>query len=642
MKRAFILLYLLCQAAWVLASDTLHVVTHQREFVVTDPAQGVRAYPRWGVFPSAGVPIRKILLHVRFACPDSVRCADWDYLDAIRIRRTGGVNGPSRDFEIGRMLTPYGGAFGKDWHFTWDLDITDFSLLLRDSVEIVYNHSGFEPNQDRGWLVTLDFELIRGTPVAEPIRIEKIYDGNFRYGVPGQSIETALAPVGISRARGASFGKLKIYQTGHGDNPRDGCGEFCSKMRDIVYDGKRIDRRPVWKSCADNALFPQAGTWLLDRANWCPGYLQIPDEYLLPLHGRDTVDVNMEPYEYPNSQAVENITAYFIQYSRRVTRYDASIEDILVPSSRDIYSRVNPSCLPARVIIRNNGSRDLRFLDIGYGTLNGPTNHYAWKGRLAPGRHIEVTLPGPLPESRGDTIFLVSLTRPNHRPDEFPLDNRMEAHFQPPPVHPGSLVLVFQTNNQPQQNTWHLVNESGSTLYHRQFDSTQKNQLFRDTLHLQPGGYTLVIDDTARDGLEFWFNTRGGRGSVRLEDSTGNLVQAFESDFGSALTYAFRVSRDSSQWSPMNREPAVGLFPTLTTGRTVLDYYGGREKDVTVQILTDEGGRLIEAHHYYGLKAGSFTYDLSYRPAQRYYLKVFVDGQLRFTKRIRVVEKVNF
>lgn len=68
-----------------------------------------------------------------------------------------------------------------------------------------------------------------------------------------------------------------------------------------------------------------------------------------------------------------------------------------------------------------------------------------------------------------------------------------------------------------------------------------------------------------------------------------------------------------------------------------MDYFSGQPQDVTVQIITDEGAQLVEEHRYKNLKEGTFAYDLSYRPAQRYYLKVFINGELKFNKRIRVV-----
>lgn len=622
------------------ASDTLHVVSHNRVTMVTDPSKGFNEYKRWAVFPSAKTPVRKIVLHVKFACPDTMRCADWDYLDFISIKRLGGINGENKDFEIARMLTPYGGAFNKDWNFDWELDVTDFSLLLRDSVEIEYNHSGYEPNKDRGWLVTLDFEMIKGKPVAEPVSIKKIYSGSFKYGDTSAPIENFLKPVDFVREQNASFAKLRVYQTGHGDNEADECGEFCSKKREIVFNGDVIDTRPIWKKCGDNPLYPQAGTWILDRANWCPGYLQIPDEYLLPIKEKNTIDINMEPYETPKSQAVENITAYIIQYKKAATKNDAAIAAINIPSANKTGLRINPACNGASIVITNNGQNPLKQLAITYGTNGFAEKSFVWKGSLSFNQHTEIHLPGNIDAGKGDNVFLVTLSKPNGKADEMTGDNMMASHFVKAPVHGKDLVLIFQTNNQPQHNSYTITNSNGAVVYQHIFDSTEKNKLLRDSFHLQEGCYQLKIKDTAGDGLEFWYNLAGGRGYTRLQDAQGNLLKNFDSDFGSELTYNFIVSSDAKQWSEMNTEPAIGLYPTRTKDKTVMDYYNGIPQDVTVQIITDEGAQLVEEHHYKNLKEGSFTYDLSYRPAQRYYLKVFIGGTLKFNKRIRVVDQL--
>jgi hypothetical protein len=620
------------------AADTLHVITHNRETIVTNPSKGFNEYRRWGVFPSANTPVRKIVLHVKFACPDTMRCADWDYLDFITIKRTGGEKGANKDFEIARMLTPYGGAFNKDWKFNWEVDITDFSLLLRDSVEIEYNHTGYESNKDRGWLVTLDFEIIKGRPVAEPVSIQKIYGGAYKYGDSAASIETFLKPVSFAREKDAAFAKFRILQTGHGANRGDACGEFCSKKREIVFNGNVIDTRPVWKKCGDNPLYPQAGTWIYDRANWCPGYLQIPDEYLLPVKDQNTIDVNMEPYEARPSEAVENIAAYIIQYKKATTKNDAAILDIAVPATKGTYLRSNPACSNARIIIRNNGTNNLKSLQIQYGTNGFTPKRYQWKGDLGLNQQTGIELPGLIDANKTNNYFTVTLLKPNNRADEFSADNSMASRFEKVPVHGKELVLALKTNNQPQHNAYILQNSEGKVVYQKQFDSTEKNQLFRDTLRLTPGCYELLVKDTGDDGLEFWANPRGGRGFARLQDVKGNLLKQFESDFGSSIYYSFIVTNDPEQWSEVNTETAIGLYPTRTNGKTTLDFFSGKEEDVLVQIITDEGAQLVEEHHYKKLKEGNFTYDLSYRPAQRYYLKVLIDGELKFNKRIRVVD----
>lgn len=619
------------------ASDTLHVITHNKETVVTEPAQGNNYYKRWGVFPNKNIPIRKIILHVRFGCPDSMRCADWDYLDFIKIKRTGGVNGGDKDFEIARMLTPYGGAFAKDWKFDWEVDVTDFSLLLRDSVEIEYNHTGWEPNKDRGWKITLDFEIIKGIPAAEPVSIQKIYSGAFLYGDSAQSIEEKLPLVSFTKNTVADFAKLRVLHTGHGANPGDYCGEFCSKNRMIYFNGDLMDKRPIWKKCGDNPLYPQAGTWLYDRANWCPGYLQIPDEYLFPLQqNNNSINIDMEPYKVTKSEAVENITAYIIQYKKAVAQNDVAILDIIAPTTKQAHLRKNPVCVNPVVVIKNNGSRNLTSLKMNYGTKGFKEKTYAWKGNLAFGQSAEIILPGAIDAKNGNNYFSVSLQNPNKNKDAFPGDNSMGASFEKAPVHARSIVVVFKTNNEPADNNWKVTDAIGKTLYSRGFDSTQKNKLFRDTLNVKPGCYQFAVEDTSGNGLEFWANVRGGRGYVRLQDTSGNLVKNFISDFGNNVVYNFSVSDNPNDFSPLNTEASIELYPTRTTGKTELEYFSGTAQDVKVQIITDEGQKLVEEHLYKNLKEGSFTYDMSYLPAQRYYVKVFVNGELKFNKRLRV------
>ena len=92
-------------------------------------------------------------------------------------------------------------------------------------------------------------------------------------------------------------------------------------------------------------------------------------------------------------------------------------------------------------------------------------------------------------------------------------------------------------------------------------------------------------------------------------------------------------------FSPVNAETAIDLYPTRTSGKTTLDYFSGLPSDVTVKIITDEGARLVEEHLYKNVKEGSFVYDMSYLPPQRYYVKVYVDGDLKFNKRLRVEKR---
>ena len=635
----FILPFLTLAAnSWASPGDTLHVVTHSRTTIVTDPSKGFKTYAAWGKFPAAGIPVRQINLYVTLGCPDSLRCADWDYSDHVTIARAGGKHGQVKNYEIARMLTPYGGAFTKSWHFTWETNITDFSPLLRDSVEIVYTHSGYEPNKDRGWALTLDFEVILGTPAWEPVSIQKIYDGNFAYGDSTNSIENELVPVKFNTQSGTQYARLRVYQTGHGMDSA-GCGEFCNRYREILLDGELKDHKEMWKKCGDNPLYPQAGTWIFDRANWCPGYLVIPDVYDFQVKpGNHMVDINMQPYVNPKPSANESICAYIIQYKKPTNKNDLAIQDIMSPTDKQLYLRQNPACSNPEIIVENLGSSPVKEFSIVYHTKGFAQHQLTWRGNLGFHETTNVTLPGAIDAHEGKNEFEASLISPNGKNDQYPSDNRMRSIFTKAPVLGPELILQLRTNNQPEQNAYQLTDGDGNLVYERKLGSMQPNTTYADTFKLKPGCHNLTLVDTAGNGLEFWYNRKGGRGFMRLMNSEGQMVKNFDSDFGNSIIYNFEVSDDAQ--AAIDPEPAIGLFPTLTTGSTTLDYFSNKPEDVTVKLVTDEGGHLAEEHTYYQLKEGIFTYDLSTRPKQRYYLKVFINGELKFNKRIRVVEKL--
>src|SRR5574343_1387670 len=68
--------------------------------------------------------------------------------------------------------------------------------------------------------------------------------------------------------------KIKTRSSGHGFAGGDGtynCGEFCERLHNIWVDNTKVKEWNGWQECGDNPVFPQGGTWLYDRADWCPG-----------------------------------------------------------------------------------------------------------------------------------------------------------------------------------------------------------------------------------------------------------------------------------------------------------------------------------------------------------------------------------
>jgi hypothetical protein len=487
--------------------------------------------------------------------------------------------------------------------------------------------------------VTLDFEIVKGRPAWEPISIQKIYDGSFRYGDPAASIENLLKPVDFTAAKDAAFARLRVVQTGHGMDKPDGCGEFCDKYRELWVDGKLVDKRPIWKPCGDNPLYPQAGTWVYSRANWCPGNLMQPDLYELPVRGgsRHTVDLTMQPYTAASTpSADEVISAYLIQYRPATAQHDVALQAVVRPSLQDAYRRENPASMQPRIIVKNMGATPVRSLTVRYGPAGTAQQQYRWRGSLAPSASTVIDLPGSIAGRAGRNTFVAELLRPNGKTDQYTTDNRVASPYEAVPTYSGDLVVHLQTNNQPRQNSYTLTDGQGKVWRQRPAGSLKANALYRDTLHLPAGQYRFVLLDSASNGLEFWANPRGGRGKLRLLNTAGAMLKDFESDFGSSVVYDFAVGQPVA---PITAQTSFGLYPTSTNGPTTFDYYANFPEDLVVQLVTDPGDAVVEEHRYPQLKEGAFTYDLSRFPKGRFYLKVLVKGEEKYKKRIRLKER---
>lgn len=634
-KRAFLLfVFLVSCIQSTRAQETEHIISHNKETIVTNPSTGANSYKREVVFPAKNRQIRQIILNLRFECPDGMRCADWDYIDHIKIK-------PKNDtvsYEIARMLTPYGGRLPQDWRFDWEVDVTDFSSILRDSVIVDYIHTGYEDNKTMGWKVTVDFAITYGKPVAELLAMHKIYDGSFRYGDKSNPIENHLIPINLKSKAESVFGKVKILQTGHGMDA-NGCGEFCDKYREIRLNGQLIHAQQLWMDCGDNPLYPQAGTWIFDRANWCPGYLLQPDEVEFKLGPEEeyTIDVDMEPYETENPSANEFLIAYVMEYGKISSANDATLVDIISPSDKKIYSRKKQSGALPVIRIKNSGKDNLKSLLVEYKLEGDKTKKFKWTGDLPFGESAVITLPEEIYTDRESTTFYVELKNPNGKRDGFLTDNVKQSVYTRPHIAPTTSVIYFKTNHKPGQNQYRVTDSFGKVMFKRDSVELAPNTVYNDTLHLPKGNYTFTVEDSAGDGLEFWYKAKDGRGDVKLLDTLGRALKHFDPDFGSHIIYNFRVDPEQNYF--LDNKPAISMFPARTDGPVTLHYFSNIPKKVEVVIVQqDDESQIAEMHTYLNLDKGTFTYDLSYLPKMRYYLKVLVDGKEAFKNRIRLKE----
>ena len=632
--RILLIFSLLFSIFFSSAQETAHIISHNQELIVTNPAKGKKSHINQVRFPSKDKEVRQIFLNLTFECPDKKRCADWDYVDRILIT----PKNDSITYEVARMLTPYGGRFQEDWRFQWRLDVTDFSQVLRDSVAVNYVHWGYEDNKTRGWKVTVDFEFTYGSPVMDPVAIHKIYDGNYDYGNSKNPIEKHLKPLQFTANSKTAFAKIKVQQTGHGMDA-NGCGEFCDKYREILFNNKVINKKQLWTKCGDNPLYPQAGTWIFDRANWCPGYLLQPDQVLTAAKPAKpyTVDLNMEPYNTEKPSAKELIVAYVIEYGAINALNDVTLLDIVSPSTEDRFSRKNPNGGYPIIRIKNNGKNPLKKLAIRYYLEGQKPKTFQWTGEIPFSETAMVALPSSIFSLDKEAKFMVELRRPNGKKDAFKADNKKTAIYKRPAMLPQDIVIQFKTNAKAKENFYKISNASGEIVFKKDSLQLENNTLYLDTLHLAKGNYTFNLEDRAGDGLEFWYKTKAGRGHIKILDTLGQAIKQFKSDFGNGIQYHFAVHPEADY--ELDPKASIAMFPSRTDGPLTLDYFSNTAAEVKVIIVAQEDeNEIAEEHIYYNFKQGYLNYDLSNCPKQRYYLKVFVNGKEEFKNRIRLKE----
>ena len=562
---------LLCSSLFAKPGDTTRITTHNKVVIKTNPAVGNTKYYGWGVFPKAGTKYQKAYAELTFKCAPGLRCGEWDYLNYIYLcNRRGSIN-DSLGWEIMRFITPYGFYWDQNWNHTWVFDITDFAHLLHDSIQIMYQHTGYEGNADRGWQISLSFNMVEGTPWRDVKNITRFYTKSVGYG-NDTMFDKNVPEVNFTLGAETDLMRFKVLQTGHGMDKPENCAEFCPKRRRMIVDGALADEKWVWRAdCGENPVFPQAGTWLYDRTDWCPG--AEVREYNLDIPctpgTQHSMDLDMESYSTTSGGANYMLSSYLVEYGKTNFQTDVSIEDIIAPSDQIRYKRVNPYCGQPQIVVRNNGAQPIEAIDFLYGTPGLKNKHHRWTGNLKSGQLDTIHLPTGYELGDNPKKFGVKAVWVNYQPDDYQLNNYTESNIGAlPPTLPNQFLIYCRTNNAPSENSFEIRDADGKTVKRRTVYPKAATMYF-DTITLPEGCYTFDFQDTGRpnpayqlnkDGLEWWANTADGAGILQFRNLTNTaILQRFGSDFGSSIRLAFRVGNPSA--TPTTEQLSVWPIP---------------------------------------------------------------------------------
>lgn len=546
------------------------------------------------------------------------------------------------DFEIGRYITPYG--IGLDLGpqgFRWEYDVTDFAPLLRNNVTLSAG------NQQE--LIDLTFMFIKGTPPRDVKQIDQIYyDRGAMF--PAVLAGTALPPVPVQLHPDARTFRLKAVTSGHDFSNETNCAEFCPRTHFLSVDGTERFSWLLWKECGDNPVFPQGGTWLIDRTGWCPGApVDIYDFELTPFaQGKSsvTIDYGIKRQAANEAWGRWEVSTQLIGYGAPNHAKDVAIIDVISPNTWENYGRLNPICGQPVVIIENRGGQDLTSCIIT-STVNGAgAVPYTWTGRLKFLERDTVVLPpATWPTTEGMHTFAVAAAIDG---DEYAPNNSRTTSFVMPPVYYSDLQINLKTNKQAAlQYEWRLRKASGEVIGEGKNLNDETTYTYDFTL--ENGCYDFELINKEGYGLDFWFlRSQLGTGSLSFR-SGGVTVKTFEPDFGNRAWMQFTVapkptvitSTDSLFWSlpsPGREEKTLviraansaGLRVDSVSAFSVRRHFSVVSTSVPLPVTLAEGDSVVVTVAFDRPDAGTTSGSL----------RVFCNDERNAAKQVRLVGTV--
>lgn len=524
-------------------------------------------------------------------------------------------------YELARYITPYGNnlSLGDGW--TWYFDLTDYAPLLHDSVHLSAGN----------WQELLDmkFRMIEGIPPRDVLGVKNIYTGNHGYANESQHNLPPVTGMIEPEVRNA---RLKMRITGHGFGGNLNCSEFCDRTNTLMIDGMHAFDHYVWRSdCGLNPLYPQGGTWLYDRAEWCPGAeVRTKDFELTPyLFPGDsmTIDYNLQPgYIWNNQGSWPSyvIESQLITYGVPNFKTDAAIEEVLSPNSNKLYNRFNPLCGQPMIAVKNNGSDTLKNFVIEYGPAGGKMQLHTWNGHLAFQDTVRILLPAIdwSDWTGGDNRFLFQVKAPNGGVDGYAPNDVMSAPFTIPPTYENQLVFKFKTNHMAGSLSWMLADQDGHMVYEN--GPLVNNTVYTDTFNLAKGCYRLIIRNAEGEGIQYWANMPpygyGTAGYARLYDMEDKIVKSFQGDFGREISQGFTVGM-TIEVPELYPAGYLSIHPNPSQGRFEVTLITEKPQEVMLKIH-DQLGKEVLQRSFFTDNSGSFPVDIGSSPSGVYFVTV--------------------
>jgi len=429
--------------------------------------------------------------------------------------------------------------------------------------------------------------------------------------------------------------KIRSVITGHGQE-----GEFIPRYHTLNIDEGEVEFE--WKvgtECSTIPIYPQGGTWLYDRAGWCPGdpsdlYEYDITEYVSPgqLHNIDySVNIATGTSNY-------QISNQLVTYGSPNFSLDAAVINITKPNSEiAAYERYNPACSYPVAVIQNKGATTLTSLDIEYYVQGGETLNYTWTGSLEflETEEIELEIPDYTFWSGSDDRFFVNISNPNEQNDEYQYNNSYSVDFVEVDLYDLSETLTIEckTNLQSYQTSYSLTDLEGNVIL--EVGGLENNTIYTDDVTLGLGCYELRINDAGDNGLYYWHTPNYGSGYFVLRNSSGMIVEEFEPEFGRFAIYEFGIVDLTGTEEIDDKPTVVSIYPNPTTDFINIDFKGFESSKVVCEVFNASMVKVLKQEFSISGIDHKEKINLKDLPPGIYILRLECNGKTTYKKLIK-------
>ncbi len=532
--------------------------------------------------------------------------------------------------ELMSFVTPYGinldlGMEGKTWYF----DVTDYTPVLKGLKRMTIELGG-QRQED----MDIKFLYIVGTPPHDIIDFQQIWrpaSSSYQDLLADRTFEARDL---MTHPDGEQF-KLKSVITGHGQE-----GEFSPRQHTFNIDGGDNEYQwMIWTECSTIPIYPQGGTWLYDRAGWCPGDPSDLYEYDITEHIIPGQAHNMDyGIIYASGNSNYQISNQLVTYGPKNFNLDAAVISVNRPNATAAFERFNPACSNPVAIIQNTGETTLTSLEIEFGVTGATILNQTWNGSLEFLETAEVILDIPNYGfwQGSSNNFTVSISAPNGQTDEYAYNNVYSLTFedvQLVDISQTPVTIECRSNNQGYQNYYAITDIDGNIIFER--DDLENTTLYIDEVTLAPGCYKLRIDDSGDNGLYYWHQPGYGNGFIRLKDNTGYPIHNFDSEFGRFAEFEFAVVDMTGTSELPGSESIISIYPNPTRDIINIDHSGMDNTRVVASIYNTAMLKMSETEYTVSGHDFSSSINLSSLPAGLYFLQIKYDDKVLLEKVIK-------